>query len=392
MGQFFTAVDWVGVFTPQAPFVETFVRGTVLYLGLLVLLRLTPAREAGSVGTPDLLVMVLLADVAQNAMAGPHHAVGDGLALIATILVWSVALDWAGYRWPFVHRLLRTPPVRLVREGHILPANLRRELITRDELMAELRKHGVEDVAEVKGAWIEDDGRISLVRRRGRSGTSNSRRSLPAASATEERDSARRLTNEPVRGGSSSAVSESRQWLSGCVAVTQMHGKGTFYDPRMNDPQRFPLAVKSGAWNTRSTPDLVTSKLAALHYYQLSIPAPTPPRDSFDATAAGRGKTLFESKARCATCHVPPLYTEPGWAMHTAREIGIDQFQAGRSPEQKFYRTTPLKGLFARAKGGFYHDGRFEDYNAVVTHYNRVHELSLSAQETADLVEFLKSL
>jgi uncharacterized membrane protein YcaP (DUF421 family) len=168
MDQFFTGVEWVGVFAPQAPFVETFVRGTVLYLGLLVLLRLTPAREAGSVGTPDLLVMVLLADAAQNAMAGPHHAVGDGLALIATILVWSVALDWAGYRWSFVHRLLRTPPVRLVREGHILPANLRRELITRDELMAQLRKHGVEDVAEVKGAWIEDDGRISLVRRRGR--------------------------------------------------------------------------------------------------------------------------------------------------------------------------------------------------------------------------------
>ena len=168
MDQFFTGVEWVGVFAPQAPFVETFVRGTVLYLGLLVLLRLTPAREAGSVGTPDLLVMVLLADAAQNAMAGPHHAVGDGLTLIATILVWSVVLDWAGYRWSSIHRLLRTPPVRLVREGHILPANLRRELITRDELMAHLRKHGVEDVAEVKGAWIEDDGRISLVRRRGR--------------------------------------------------------------------------------------------------------------------------------------------------------------------------------------------------------------------------------
>jgi uncharacterized membrane protein YcaP (DUF421 family) len=168
MGQFFTAVDWVGVFTPQAPLVETFVRGTVLYLGVLVLLRLTPAREAGSVGTPDLLVMVLLADAAQNAMAGPHHAVGDGLTLIVTILLWSVVLDWAGYRWAFVHRLLRTPPVRLVREGQVLAANLRRELITRDELMAQLRKHGVEDVAQVKSAWIEDDGRISLVRRRGR--------------------------------------------------------------------------------------------------------------------------------------------------------------------------------------------------------------------------------
>jgi uncharacterized membrane protein YcaP (DUF421 family) len=148
--------------------VETVVRGTGLYLGLLILLRLTPARETGSVGTPDLLVMVLLADAAQNAMAGPHHAVGDGLTLIATIHAWSVALDWAGYRWVFVHRLLRTPPVRLVREGHVIAANLRRELMTRDELMAQLREQGIEDVAEVKGAWIEADGRVSLVRRRGR--------------------------------------------------------------------------------------------------------------------------------------------------------------------------------------------------------------------------------
>jgi uncharacterized membrane protein YcaP (DUF421 family) len=168
MGQFFAGVNWVDVFSPQAPLVETFVRGTVLYLGVLILLRLTPARESGAVGTPDLLVMVLLADAAQNAMAGPHHAVGDGLTLIVTILAWSAAVDWASFRWPFVHRFLRTPPVRLVREGQILAGNLRRQLITTDELMAQLRKHGVDDVAEVKGAWIEDDGQISLVRRRRR--------------------------------------------------------------------------------------------------------------------------------------------------------------------------------------------------------------------------------
>src|SRR5882724_9746672 len=137
------------------------------------------------------------------------------------------------------------------------------------------------------------------------------------------------------------------------VATTQMHGKGTFFDPRMNDPQRFPLAVKSGDWNKRDTPDLITSKLAALHFYQLSIPAPEPPAGAFDATAAQRGKALFESKAKCATCHVPPLFTEPGWPMHAASEIGVDDFQASRSPDKKFYRTTPLKGLFVRAKGGF---------------------------------------
>jgi hypothetical protein len=176
------------------------------------------------------------------------------------------------------------------------------------------------------------------------------------------------------------------------VANTQMHGKGTFYDPRLSDPDRFPLAVKSGDWNTRNNPDLVTSKLAALHYYQLSIPAPQPPTGSFKKDLAGLGKTVFEGKGRCATCHVPPLFTEPGWNMHTAEEIGIDDFQARRSPDKKFYRTTPLKGLFAREKGGFYHDGRFATYGDVVDHYDQRFNLGLSAEEKAELVEYLKSL
>jgi hypothetical protein len=176
------------------------------------------------------------------------------------------------------------------------------------------------------------------------------------------------------------------------VAITQMQGKGTFYDPRLNDPNQFPVAARAGWANVRHTPDLVTSKLAALHFYQLSIPAPEPPQDSYDRAAATRGKTLFEGKARCATCHVPPLFSEPGWPMHAAATIGIDDFQASRSPDKKFYRTTPLKGLFVRAKGGFYHDGRFEDYKAVISHYNGVLRLNLSPQETADLVEYLKSL
>jgi mono/diheme cytochrome c family protein len=176
------------------------------------------------------------------------------------------------------------------------------------------------------------------------------------------------------------------------VATTQMYGKGTFFDPRMNDANEFPVAAKSRFWNKRDTPDLVTSKLAALHYYQLSIPAPAPPKDSYDVAAAGRGKAVFEDKAKCATCHVPPLFTEPGWGMHTAAEIGIDDFQASRSPDKKFYRTTPLRGLFVRAKGGFYHDGRFEDLKAVVAHYNRVLNLALTSAETGDLIEYLKSL
>ncbi len=175
------------------------------------------------------------------------------------------------------------------------------------------------------------------------------------------------------------------------VAITQMHGQGVFFDPRLDDARKFPLAARQHAGHIRDTPDLVTAKLAALQYYQLSIPAPTPPAGSFDATAARRGQAVFNGKAGCATCHVPPLFSEPGWPMHTASEIGIDRFQADRSPDAR-YRTTPLRGLFARAKGGFYHDGRFADLNAVVEHYDTVKRLGLSAEERHDLVEYLKSL
>lgn len=176
------------------------------------------------------------------------------------------------------------------------------------------------------------------------------------------------------------------------VANTQMHGKGVFFDPRLNDAQQFPVAAKSGMANTRNSPDLITPKLAALHYYQLSIPAPEPSKDSFDADAAKRGQLIFAGKARCATCHVPPLFTEPGWSMHTAEEMGIDDFQASRSPDKKFYRTTPLRGLFTRQKGGFYHDGRFADLEAVTAHYEKVLALSLTSAEKADLIQYLKSL
>jgi cytochrome c peroxidase len=150
----------------------------------------------------------------------------------------------------------------------------------------------------------------------------------------------------------------------------------------LDDAKQFPIAAKAHFGNVRSNPDLVTSKLAALHFYQLAIPAPKPPAGSFNAQEAERGKAVFEGKAKCATCHVP---------MHTANEIGIDDFQASRSPDKR-YRTTPLRGLFVRMKGGFYHDGRFPDLAAVVGHYNKHLKLNLTAQEKSSLVEYLKSL
>ena len=178
---------------------------------------------------------------------------------------------------------------------------------------------------------------------------------------------------------------------NGFVVNLDMHGQGTFWDPRLNDAQTFPLAAKNGYGNVRTENDLITPQLAALHFYQLAIPAPKPPAKNFNAEAAARGKALFSGKAQCATCHVPPLYTEPGYNMHTPQEIGIDSFQSDRSPDKR-YRTTPLGGLFTREKGGFYHDGRFATLNDVVKHYDDHFQLQLSGDEVADLVQFLKSL
>ena len=175
------------------------------------------------------------------------------------------------------------------------------------------------------------------------------------------------------------------------VANLEMHGQGVFYDPRLDNAKQFPVAARNRFGHTNNSPDLITPKLAALHFYQLALAAPEAPSGSFDPAAAARGARLFGGKAECATCHVPPLFTEPGWNLHTPGEIGIDRFQADRSPTHR-YRTTPLKGLWAHQKGGFYHDGRFATLGDVVDHYNRFFKLRLTPGEKRDLVEYLKSL
>jgi hypothetical protein len=175
------------------------------------------------------------------------------------------------------------------------------------------------------------------------------------------------------------------------VANLEMHGQGTFYDPRLNDPVKFPIAAREGIGNVRSNPDLLSAKLPALHFYQLASPAPPAPPGSFDPAAAARGAVLFNGTAKCSTCHVPPTFTEPGWNMHTAEEIGIDDFQAKRSPDER-YRTAPLKGLWTHQKGGFYHDGRFTTLLDVINHYNTFLGTNLTQPQKADLVEYLKSL
>ena len=173
------------------------------------------------------------------------------------------------------------------------------------------------------------------------------------------------------------------------VANLEMHGKGNFSDPRLNDPVKYPIAVENHFYNVVNNPDLITSKLPALRAYQHSLDAPKPPANSFDQAAAGRGKGIFLNKANCASCHALPLYADN--ILHTADEIKIDDFEAQRSPTGK-YRTMPLGGLFAKSKGGYYHDGRFSSLADVVNHYNDNLVLNLTTKEKQDLVEFLKSL
>jgi hypothetical protein len=173
------------------------------------------------------------------------------------------------------------------------------------------------------------------------------------------------------------------------VANLEMHGKGTFYDPRLNDAGQFPIAARAGFGNVRNNPDLITPKLAALHFYQLAIPAPANPRGM--SSAVENGKAVFDGKAKCATCHVAPIFTEPGWNLHTASEIGIDDFQANRAPDRR-YRTAPLKGLWTHQRGGFYHDGRFATLQDVVNHYDQFFKLGLTDEEKNDLIKYLLSL
>lgn len=173
------------------------------------------------------------------------------------------------------------------------------------------------------------------------------------------------------------------------VANLEMHGKGTFSDPRLNDPIKYPIAVENHFYDVVNTPDLISDKLPALRAYQHSLAAPKPTTGSFDPQAAGRGKALFLTRAGCVRCHALPLYADN--VLHTGAEIGIDDFEAMRSPTGK-YRTTPLSGLFARSKGGFYHDGRFATYLDVVNHYDHHFSLGLSVSQKNDLVEYLKSL
>ncbi|HEX8560298.1 MAG TPA: YetF domain-containing protein [Pyrinomonadaceae bacterium] len=156
-------IDWKSIFVPTTSVGEIVVRGTLVYLLLFFILRFL-RREAGALGISDLLVVVLIADAAQNGMAGDYKSVTEGALLVGVIAAWDFFLDWLGYHFPAVQRLLRPAPLPLVRDGRVLRQNLRKEMISMDELQSQLREQGVSDLSEVRRCYLEGDGRVSVIR------------------------------------------------------------------------------------------------------------------------------------------------------------------------------------------------------------------------------------
>ena len=161
-----TPIAWREIFVPSGNPLELMLRGTLMYFAILAAFRVL-RREAGSMAIADLLVIVLVADAAQNAMAAEYKSVTEGLILVGTIFAWDYVLDWAAFQWPAVRRIVQAPPLLLVKDGQLQRRNLRQEMISPDELRALLREHGVEDVAKVKRCCLESDGQVSVIQKDG---------------------------------------------------------------------------------------------------------------------------------------------------------------------------------------------------------------------------------
>lgn len=158
-----TDIDWHNVFVPGVSPIEIFLRGTVTYLAIFALLRVVLKRESAGLGISDLLVIVLIADAAQNSMAGDYRAVPDGVLLVAVIVGWAYALDWLAFRSRRFARVIKPPKLPLIENGRLRVDNMRRELVTRDELASQLRESGIDDFARVRVAYMEPNGRITVL-------------------------------------------------------------------------------------------------------------------------------------------------------------------------------------------------------------------------------------
>lgn len=169
-------MDWNSLFSFDVPVLEIILRGSVIYISLFILLRVVLKRQAGSLGMTDLLLITLIADASQNAMAGQYMSLSAGIVLVSTIIFWSYAFDWLSYKFPWFNRLTEPRPLLLIRDGQMLRQNMRRELITEDELMSKLREEGLDDMGRVKEAFMESDGHISFIQQEQRRKSRNTRK------------------------------------------------------------------------------------------------------------------------------------------------------------------------------------------------------------------------
>lgn len=160
--QNFIRVDWQSVFVPHESLLEIFIRGTIVYLAIFVLLRLL-RRQSGSFSIADLIVIVIIADAAQNGMAGDSKSVTEAILLIGTIIFWDLFLDWLGFKSKFFRRILEPKKLKVIENGNFLRRNMNREMITPDELMSQMRENNIENIAEVKIAYLESDGHFSFI-------------------------------------------------------------------------------------------------------------------------------------------------------------------------------------------------------------------------------------
>ena len=159
------SLDWSGMFGLSVPPLELIIRGSAMYLFLFLLFRVVIRRRVGAVGVADILVLVIIADAAQNGMSGEYKSVTDGAILVGTIVAWDYLIDWLNYRVPALRGWLEPPPLLLIRDGRMLHRNLRQEFVTVDELKAKLRENGVADIAEVREARMETDGQVSVLKK-----------------------------------------------------------------------------------------------------------------------------------------------------------------------------------------------------------------------------------
>jgi uncharacterized membrane protein YcaP (DUF421 family) len=156
-------VQWSELFVPDTPLLESFIRGTIVYIAIFFLVRLIPNRQMGGVGMNDMLLIVLVASAATNSLAGEHKSITNGMVLVGTVILWSYLFNWLSYNFPSLQRLFQPSPKVIVRDGEMLEDIMQKELITEEELKGKLRRQGTSDISKVRKAYIESNGQISVI-------------------------------------------------------------------------------------------------------------------------------------------------------------------------------------------------------------------------------------